>query len=69
MTVPDSWTLDGVIEAFEQYQRRTRGLRDTTLHGYAPLVRGLIREGSPGHILVVEPGRRISLDAHRASIE
>ncbi len=44
MTVPDSWTLDGVIEAFEQHQRRTRGLRDTTLHGYAPLVRGLIRE-------------------------
>lgn len=44
MTVPDSWTLDALIEAFEQHQRRTRGLRDTTLHGYAPLVRGLIRE-------------------------
>ena len=44
MTVPDTWTLDGLIEAFEQHQRRTRGLRDTTLHGYAPLVRGLIRE-------------------------
>jgi len=44
MTVPDSWTLDALIEAFEQHQRRTRGLRDQTLHGYARLARGLIRE-------------------------
>jgi len=44
MTVPDSWTLDALIEAFEQHQRRTRGLRDKTLYGYARLVRGLIRE-------------------------
>lgn len=44
MTVPDSWTLDALIEAFEQHQRRTRGLRDQTLHGYACFVRGLIRE-------------------------
>ena len=46
MTVPDSWTLDGLIEAFKQHQRRTRGLRDTTLHGYAPLVRGLFARPS-----------------------
>ena len=44
MTVPDSWTLDALIEAFEQHQRRTRGLRDKTLYGYARLARGLIRE-------------------------
>ena len=43
MTVPDSWTLDALIEAFEQHQRRTRGLRDQTLYGYARLARGLIR--------------------------
>ncbi len=44
MTVPDSWTLDALIEAFEGHERRTRGLRDQTLHGYARLVRRLIRE-------------------------
>jgi site-specific recombinase XerD len=44
MTIPDSWTLDALIEAFEQHQRRTRGLRDQTLYGYARLARGLIRE-------------------------
>mgnify|MGYP001584889714 CR=1 FL=1 len=44
MTVPDSWSLDALIEAFEQHQRRTRGLRDQTLHYYSRLARGLIRE-------------------------
>jgi site-specific recombinase XerD len=44
MTVPDSWTLDALVEAFEQHLRRARGLRDQTLHGYARLVRLLIRE-------------------------
>src|SRR5438093_12735772 len=44
MLGPQSLTLDGLIEAFEQHQRRTRGLRDQTLHGYARFVRGLIRE-------------------------
>ena len=43
MTVPDSWTLDALIKAFEEHQRRTRGLRDQTLYGYARLARGLIR--------------------------
>ena len=27
MTVPSSWTLDDLIEAYTQHQRRTRGLR------------------------------------------
>src|SRR3989442_10486625 len=44
MTVPDSWTLDALVEALAQHQRRTRGLRDQTLHGYSRFVRGLIRE-------------------------
>jgi integrase/recombinase XerD len=44
MLGPQSLTLDALIEAFEQHQRRTRGLRDQTLHGYARFVRGLIRE-------------------------
>ena len=43
MTVPDSWTLDALVEAFKQHQRRTHGLRDRTLHGYARFVRFLIR--------------------------
>lgn len=44
MLGPESLTLDALIEAFEQHQRRTRGLRAQTLHGYARFVRGLIRE-------------------------
>jgi hypothetical protein len=44
MTVPDSWTLDALVEAFEQHLRRTRELRDQTQHGYASLVRLMIRE-------------------------
>jgi len=33
------WTLDSLVEAYKQHQRRTRGLRDQTLHGYERLVR------------------------------
>jgi integrase/recombinase XerD len=43
MTAHDSWTLDAIIEAYKQHQRRTRGLRDQTLHGYERLVRLLVR--------------------------
>ena len=43
MTVPGSWTLEALIEAYQQHQRRTRGLRDKTLLGYACFVRHLIR--------------------------
>ena len=31
MTVQDSWTLDALVEAYKQHQRRTRGLREQTL--------------------------------------
>jgi len=44
MTVPISWTLDALVEAFEQHQRHVRGLHDQTLHGYVRFVRPLIRE-------------------------
>ena len=43
MTVPNSWTLDDLIEAYTQHQRRTRGLRPQTLRGRARLVRMLVR--------------------------
>lgn len=43
MTVPGSWTLDALVEAYQQHQRRTRGLRDQTLLNYARFVRLLIR--------------------------
>src|SRR2546426_12046484 len=44
MTVPISWTLDALVEAFEQHQRHVRGLHDQTLHGHARFVRPMIRE-------------------------
>ena len=43
MTPHDGWTLDALIEAYCQHQRRTRGLRDQTLHGYERLARLLVR--------------------------
>lgn len=43
MTVRDSWTLDTLVEAYKQHQRRTRGLGDRTLHGCERLVRLLVR--------------------------
>jgi hypothetical protein len=33
------WTLDALIEAYKQHQRRTRGLREPTLHGYERFAR------------------------------
>ena len=43
MTVHGSWTLDRLVEAYTQHQRRTRGLRPQTLRDRARLVRILIR--------------------------
>jgi integrase/recombinase XerD len=43
MTLPGSWTLDALVEAYQQHERRTRGLRDQTLLSYARFVRPLIR--------------------------
>lgn len=39
MTAQHSWTLDALIGAYKQHQRRTRGLREQTLRGYERLVR------------------------------
>ena len=44
MPVPNSSTLDGLLEAFSQHQQRTRGLREQTLQGYARIVRLLVRD-------------------------
>ncbi len=43
MTVRSPCTLDALIEAYEQHQRRTRGLRERTLHGYERLIRLFVR--------------------------
>jgi site-specific recombinase XerD len=37
-------TLDLLVEAFVDHQRRTRGLRDRTLQGYVSIVRPMIRD-------------------------
>jgi integrase/recombinase XerD len=39
----ERWTLDALVEAYRQHQRRTRGLREGTLDGYERLVRMFIR--------------------------
>lgn len=33
------WSLDTLVEAYKEHQRRTRGLREQTLHGYERLIR------------------------------
>lgn len=43
MIVHNSWTLDTLVEAYKQHQRRTRGLREKTLHSYERLVRPFAR--------------------------
>jgi hypothetical protein len=39
MIVQNSWTLDSLVDAYKQHQRRVRGLRERTLHGYEQLIR------------------------------
>ena len=60
MTVHGSWTLDRLVEAYTQHQRRTRGLRPQTLRGRARLVRMLVR-ASLGED-PVEPARLAAAD-------
>ena len=43
MTSHDCWTLDALIEAYCQHQRRTRGLRGGILQGYGRLARLFVR--------------------------
>ena len=52
MSHHDLWTLDALIETYKGHQRRTRGLREQTLHGYERLVRLFVRAalgGDPIH--------------------
>jgi site-specific recombinase XerD len=39
MIVQNSWTLDPLVDAYKQHQRRVRGLRERTLQGYEQLIR------------------------------
>jgi len=39
MTAYDRCSLDTLIEAYKRHQRRVRGLREKTLHGYEQLIR------------------------------
>ena len=43
MTVHQPCSLDDLIEAYESHQRRARGLREGTVHGYERLVRLFVR--------------------------
>ena len=43
MTLHGSWTVDRLVEAYTQHQRRTRGLRPQTLRNRAWFVRRLVR--------------------------
>jgi site-specific recombinase XerD len=43
MTADGLRSLDALLEAYQQHQRRTRGLRDPTLVGYSRFVRLLVR--------------------------
>jgi len=43
MVIYDSCSLDTLIEAYKQHQRRVKGLRDETLRGYERLLRLFLR--------------------------
>jgi len=43
MMAQNTWTLHALIEAYEQDQQRTRGLRTRTLRGYVYIVRQFVR--------------------------
>ncbi len=43
MPADDLWTLDVLVEAYKEHERRTRGLRERTLHGYEWNVRLFVR--------------------------
>jgi site-specific recombinase XerD len=39
----DSWTLDSIVDAYRQDQRRVRGLREPTLKSYEGVLRPFLR--------------------------
>jgi len=43
MSVQDSWHLDDLIEEYQGYQRRARGLSEATLHGYERIQRPFLQ--------------------------
>ena len=60
MTARGSWTVDRLVEAYTQHQRRTRGLRPQTLRDRARLVRMLIRAALG--VDPVDPARLVPAD-------
>jgi integrase/recombinase XerD len=44
LSFPDAWTLDLLVEAYRQHQRRTRGLREETLDSHERVIRALVRD-------------------------
>lgn len=56
----ESWSLDTLVEAYKQHQRRTRGLREQTLRGYERLVRLFVRAALGDD--PIEPARLSSAD-------
>ena len=43
MAIYEPLKLDVILDDYKRYQRRVRGLREVTLHGYEPFIRGFIR--------------------------
>lgn len=43
MSVQYSWSLATLVEAYKQHQRRTRGLRDSTVRSYERVLRRFLR--------------------------
>ena len=72
MTVQDSWTLDSMVDAYKQYQRRVRGLRARTLYGYEAFLRSAQSPEWLAHEVARQKSRcsyavRNSLDTNRNS--
>ena len=61
MTVRNSWTLDILVDAYKQHQRRVRGLRERTLLGYEQFIRPFLRSSLGGDPL--DPMRLTPTDA------
>jgi len=43
MAIHQPLTLDVILAEYKQHQRRVRGLREVTLHGYEPFIRAFLR--------------------------
>ena len=60
MDIDDRWTLDSLVGAYKEHQRRTRGLREPTLRNYEWNVREFIRTTLGDD--PIDPGRLNCID-------